>query len=582
MKKNFWALLALLFSFGPALVGQTLTQTIRLNPGWNAVVLQVAPTDTAVGDVFSNPAIVAVWRPIVRVSTAAFIQNPNAAAFNNAGWAVYVPSSNPASVNNNLFNVAANRPYLVEVSGSSPITVTVTGTPSLRAVPFAPGSLTLLGFGIDPSAPPTFANFFAFSAAQTTSQGLEPIYRLNNASSQWQQVSPGDLMSPGAAYWVFSSGASSYMGPLAVVPAIGDSLDFSTNSIEEDLRVTNLSSALMSVVISNLAGVATPLTINNSATNIASPQWLPLPPSYAINLPAGASTTVRIGIQRSAMTGPTYGTVLAISDGQGSLFNVAVTAELPANVPAARAAGKGRQAPQPNAPASSNTFALQAGLWVGDVIVSNVAQAAVSPSVPTPTQGGFDLRLLLHVTPTGQVRLLREVIEMLQSAVLVTNNGVVTVSQPAQLVLVTDSTLLPQLTGVTLQDNTPVGKRFSTAAFDFDPPGGSNFVAMSGSFGIGNSASCVIALSPTTPSNPFLHRYHPDHGTSSAFSVTRQIHMTFTATDPGGQSYPDYGTTDIGGIYNETITGLHKNALAVSGAFHLHQIVNVPALNFNQ
>jgi hypothetical protein len=115
---------------------------------------------------------------------------------------------------------------------------------------------------------------------------------------------------------------------------------------------------------------------------------------------------------------------------------------------------------------------------------------------------------------------------------------------------------------------------------------------MTGSFGISNSVACTITLQPTTPTNPFLHRYHPDHdnldgnyqpiavGIPEVFTIVRQIQLQFTATDPTGQTTDaDYGYKSIGGNYSETVTGLHNNPLMCSGIFHLTKVIDTPALN---
>src|SRR5271157_5004725 len=136
------------------LLAQNYTQTITLNPGWNSVFLEVTPADTKVADVFSDPTIISVWTPRVRNSTVAFIQNPNAAPFNTAGWMVYVPTNQPASVNNNLYTVVVNTPYVVQVAGNNAVTLNITGRSSLQPLPFAPDAYTLRGFPVDPANPP--------------------------------------------------------------------------------------------------------------------------------------------------------------------------------------------------------------------------------------------------------------------------------------------------------------------------------------------------------------------------------------------------------------------------------------------
>lgn len=561
LRLTSWLLLS---ASAASLLAQNYTQTITLNPGWNSVFLEVTPPDTNVADVFSDPAVMSVWQPRVRTSTVAFIQNPNAPPFNTAGWMVYIPTNQAQSVNNDLYTVAANTPYVVQVAGSSSVTLNITGRPSLRASPFTPDGFTLRGFPVDPANAPTFLTFFQPSSAHDNNGAgpLTTIYGLNLPSGQWQQVNATDLMARGVAYWVYTIGASSYMAPLSASCPAGDGLDFGQQAVEMDLTLQNAHSIAINVTLSDLGGLAgggqRPLAygvVTNAATQDLT--WMPLPQNLLTNVPAGGTTVVRLEIQRSQMASSTYGTVLAVSDGLGTRLLVPVTAQAPTN--------------------------LQAGLWVGDITVNGVAETYNNPTNPTPTASPFVMRAILHVTPGGTTRFLREVIEMQQSAVTATNAaGQAVVVLGPQSVLLTDQSLLSQFTGVVLRDRTPAGLRISTAGFDFDPPGGTNYLTMSGTFGIGNTVGVAITLAPQTPTNPFLHRYHPDHSTNAAYTVTRQIQFTFTPTDPTGQTATDYGVNEIGGTYSETLTGLHRNPLVVSGTFHLAHTMSVPYLNVNQ
>jgi hypothetical protein len=104
------------------------------------------------------------------------------------------------------------------------------------------------------------------------------------------------------------------------------------------------------------------------------------------------------------------------------------------------------------------------------------------------------------------------------------------------------------------------------------------------------------------PTNPFLHRYNPDHiepvfdieidewnvPLEGIFEVSRTITMTFSDTYDGkpitGVPSLGWGSTEIGGIYheeiggNETFTGLHKDTIHVEGTFLLHKVSNIGAL----
>ena len=65
----------------------------------------------------------------------------------------------------------------------------------------------------------------------------------------------------------------------------------------------------------------------------------------------------------------------------------------------------------------------------------------------------------------------------------------------------------------------------------------------------------------------------------SALTVTRTLSLEFSATDPLGLNPPGWGDSELGGIYREAFSGLHRNVLQVSGTFRLVRVSRVAALN---
>jgi hypothetical protein len=61
--------------------------------------------------------------------------------------------------------------------------------------------------------------------------------------------------------------------------------------------------------------------------------------------------------------------------------------------------------------------------------------------------------------------------------------------------------------------------------------------------------------------------------------VTRQISFQFSATPPESADLAGWGDNQLGGVYYETITGLHKNPVTTQGAFRLYRASTVDALN---
>jgi hypothetical protein len=231
--------------------------------------------------------------------------------------------------------------------------------------------------------------------------------------------------------------------------------------------------------------------------------------------------------------------------------------------------------------------------------VSNVCEvnSLVNPTNPTPTKSPFDLRLIIHVDTNGVARFLKEVVQMWQNGSTTNDaDGYAVTEQPGHYVLVTDDRLISQFQGATLRDGVPVGRRISSVGFDFDG-GTNNCLLLAGSFATDGSLTGTLVLSPDFPTNPFRHKYHPDHdnldaqfqpmpadatGSKEAYRVERRLELQFSAQDPAGASSVqslDYGYDVIGGSYRETVTGLHKNPIVAQGQFRLNRVAVTGVLN---
>ena len=98
-----------------------------------------------------------------------------------------------------------------------------------------------------------------------------------------------------------------------------------------------------------------------------------------------------------------------------------------------------------------------------------------------------------------------------------------------------------------------------------------------------------MPLSYDADSNPFVHRYHPDHdnldplfGTKLAagqesWTVNRAVTLTFAASLPGVTD-PAWGVSMLGGTYQEVVTGLRAQPITTSGLFILYRVADSPAL----
>lgn len=553
---------------------QTVSQTFQLRNGWNSIWLEVEPTNSEISVVFAGLPVSSVWT-YVPPGAVEFIQDQSEDLFNQPGWLPYFPESRPEAFLTKLHTVNALRSYLVKIT-NGPRTLSITGRPVVRAAKWVAGSFNLRGFPVNPAQLPTFSTFFSPSA----SHAGQRIYQLRD-NGQWLLVNAGDTMKHGEAYWAFCNGASTYQGPLGFTLEPGDGLDYGTLLNEIMQHYKNESPGARTICLQDLrTGANTPLSYQDFLSNRLT--WVNLPAPRCFTLDGSATLDGFLAMRRKDFVGTNYGSILEVKDDIGTRYLVSVTA---GKLTAAR--------PGLNLAAPTGAAQLTSGLWVGTATVTNVNEVNSSrPTNGTPTRSAFDLRMLVHVDGVGRPYLLKEVIQMWQNGTTTNDmQGRAVSERPGRYVLLTDDSLLPAYRGASLRDGTSVGRRISTVDFDFDG-GPSNVLAMTGAFGIGNTARATIVLEPNAATNPFKHKFHPDHDNldatyrnfkAEAFRVTRQVELQFTAVPPSAlessSAAIEYGYSVLGGIYRETVGGLHRTNIIASGTFRLTRVNNSPVLN---
>lgn len=70
---------------------QTTTQDVPLQPGWNAVWLELQPADPSPAAVFAGLPVSSVWLRTERLDAAQFIQDQDEVAYNEPGWLLWLP-----------------------------------------------------------------------------------------------------------------------------------------------------------------------------------------------------------------------------------------------------------------------------------------------------------------------------------------------------------------------------------------------------------------------------------------------------------------------------------------------------------
>ncbi len=568
---------AFLLLWSSVLSAAAITQTITLRPGWNAVYLEIEPDENRIDRIFSQVPVASVWRWIPPRSGADYVADPAEGLLSFDGWFGYFPPKRPESFLNNLYRLNANQAYLIELEGTQNHTITLTGKPVFRRKQWATDGYTLTGFEVDAANPPTLGDYFENSPAHADML----IFKLS-ADGRWNPVaSPyAETIQRGEAYWVYTNGASDWQGPLNVDLDGGDSLDFGTALNRATLVMANESTADAVFTFNRVNGDATPLGYELTDPGTQQLSYPDLTDGFPVNLAAGFNRMFTVAVRRGEFVQDNYEEIIEIHDGRGFLRRFVLAAQR--NLPtAARVAGRGGL----KAVATTDTHA---GLWFAQVVVDAVSEAPQAGVTPQPVAQGFPMKFIFHVDAFGNVRLLKEVLLMATDPVLApsaSDPNVQEVVTPSRTVIVTDPALIANYSGVSLRDGQSVGRRQSTVAYDFD----GNEWPVSGSFGVNQVLQINLELAPQFPTNPFLHKYHPDHDNldaqflgyrEEAYRISRNLSFTFTPTPvDGGSTPPEWGGEMLGGVFEETITGLHKNPIFVSGTFRALRALPNTTLN---
>lgn len=568
-------------------------QTINLTDGWNAIWLDVQPATTN-GQPMSPEEMFGGYAAVKTVATPKELAglgeffgdaptNGAYTSFNQEGWAQWHSSG---GLLDDLATMSANRPYIIQTT--SAVSLLIRGEAAFFRPRWTPDRYNLLAFGLDPTSPPTFREFFVGAGAR---HPLDKIYSMNTAGV-WSAVGPDTAMQNGKAYWIYCSGASDYMGPVAVsfrgmetgalnMGGPADARDVVSGVITQAMD-------LAEVVCSNLgttpirpslflqqnleypsqsAGDLTLYDVQPSSNSLSYLRGEEIDASFVVAASEQIATNetgyLTIGALRNWSSGRADRVHLhRLKTGAKTEFWLPVRAlhnELQTSgdlVPAVA----GQPDPQ------------RVGLWVGEALANQVTCIADSARPILPTAGSAPLRILLHADATGQVRLLSQV------TIMQTKTADPDI-EPVP-VLVVDTGRIPHFEGIQERRGTRVGLRLESVAYDMPrdlspaAPTNSYHLAwpLDGYLGAGQTVRTPVAapltLDPSHRSNPFRHAYHAQHAQGP--TITRALSIQFDAEQANAGL--------LKGRYEETIGGLVDGDLIVRGTVTLRQVSPVAVL----
>lgn len=296
------------------------TQTMRLEPGWNAVYLEVYPSEAEPGRVFAGLPVDVVASFYERPVAAQFMTDPGADLFRKAGWGVWYAEDRPDAFLKSLHAIHGQQAYLVHATRG--FVWQVTGAVVVSEVAWTPHAYNLVGFAVDAQSPPTFAQFFDGSPAHRHDR----IFRL--LDGVWRRVTaPGaERMRSGEAFWIYCQGASNYRGPLAVETRTRQGVLVGQGAVPVTLR--NRTSFPVVPVFEHVpsGGPAVPLSLVVRALGEGQGEMrsvaVPRPEgAWSFELPAleaGQSLQVPLEARTESLTRPTQASVLRVRSDLGT------------------------------------------------------------------------------------------------------------------------------------------------------------------------------------------------------------------------------------------------------------------------
>jgi len=546
---------------------QWLTKTYALAPGWNGIWLAGDASYTTVGDLFAAyPSVGEVWRWNPDPDRVQFSDSPSTPTTTSDEWTIWKRNDSSEQV---LQRMVGNSAYLINNTGTATASVPIKQLVQAPANTWLISGANFMGFpsaGTSSSWPVVNTYFASFINGSTT--GLPAgtkIYKYVggalNSTNPLQVSASTERLDPDKAYWFSLAAVSNFSGALAYELPGSGALAFGRTQSSLTLGVTNRSTSSLTLTLSLDASESAPagqpalsggvpLTrrVFNGSTNAYDETAVPATgaaPAYTVTIPASGRASLDFGVNRTALSTNSssfYASILRIKDSAG-LTDVRIPVSA-----------------QPATPA---------GLWIAQINVTHVA--STQPGSGGTTSRPFPINVLVHMDSSGTPRILRQVY---LGRLVTTGNPLGIAINEARVLAASASDVKP------------------TRYYAPIMPAGSSAVAGTGSFASGSTAAWTITHSHNDPVNPFVHAYHPDHDNLDArfaplsagkesYTVVRACSFAFTSAPPDGSSVAGWGTTVLGGNYSETLTGLHKNTLSVSGTFAMRRISEISEIDLN-
>jgi hypothetical protein len=483
----------------------------HLKGGWNSIHVPGDASYQAIEAHFPTggpgAVIEEIWRWNPNPDQVQFMSSSLVPAEGTPEWSVWRRGENA-----NTLSSLTQGAYLVKCSGPGTTThpaVTLKMAVRLPDNSWVRNGANLFGFPSQLSVSyPLFRQYFAsFPSAIATGTRIYRYVGGELGSSNPIQIfsTAQERVDATQAYWFSAETVGTFSALLEVSLSTGEAIDFGRTSSEIVMYLKNNTSAATTAYILRQASADYPtgFGVRAEATNnvgltagmvpltrrtldAGTGLWVDslITGTFAQSVPAQSTVELRFGIQRSAMTASStatpYSHALRVSD-ELDLCDVWV-------------------------PVRALKTDLS-GLWMGEALVSEVESKAQGNSI-TPVSRPFPLRWLVHVDSSGTARLLSQVYV-----------GRLAAGGASAGICTKESGLLVA--------DLKNARRLSAAHLPLD-----SVTACTGTLAVPSTLTASISTAKSDATNPFTHKYHPDHKADEAYDVTRQISFQFTAVPP--------------------------------------------------
>lgn len=187
------------------------TQEIEIKKGWNAIYLEVDPSNLDPSSLLVETPIEVMATLHLRRSTSQYSSNPDANLLKKQGWTVWYADTREDSFLSDLSLVSGGRAYLVK-SKENFIWRIEGRSSTWSKFRWKTNAFNFVGFSVKKNQGPTFDQFFGSSPSHKESD----IYTLKDDKWVLIEEKTTETLRSGEAFWIFCKGASDYSGPLNV------------------------------------------------------------------------------------------------------------------------------------------------------------------------------------------------------------------------------------------------------------------------------------------------------------------------------------------------------------------------------